>query len=278
MSAARNPADHPLLLIAGSGRYPALLIDQARKAGVPRIFAAVFENETSPEISELADEIRVLRVGQLGKLMDFAKKSHAPHAMMAGQITPGSLYEMRPDVKALFLLARLKERNAETLFGSLSDQLGKVGVEVLPATTFLESHLAPDGRIAGPMPTRRTLEDLAFGFGLARETSRLNIGQSVVVRNGTVLAVEAFEGTDACIRRGGELGKGRAALVKVTKPDQDMRFDVPVVGERTLETARKSGIMAIGVEAGRTLLLDRPEVCRLADNFRISLFGLQTQN
>jgi DUF1009 family protein len=152
--------------------------------------------------------------------------------------------------------------------------LAAAGVTVLPATTFLDDHLATHGLIAGPRPKARVLDDISHGFEIARETSRLDIGQSVVVRNGTVLAVEAVEGTDACIRRGGELGRGQAVLVKVTKPGQDMRFDVPVVGSRTLDEARRSGVTVIAVEAARTLLLDKPSLCAEAADKGITLYGI----
>lgn len=263
---------HTLFLIAGSGGYPALVLREARAAGVRRVVMAAFEGETAPELAAQADEVNWMRVGQLGRLLEAARRSGARHALMAGQIAPRHLFDLRPDFPALMLLARLKTRNAETLFGELARQLEQAGVEVLPATTFLEAHVATPGHIAGPKLKPRILEDLEFGFSIAKETSRMDIGQSVVVRQGTVLAVEAFEGTDACMRRGGELGRRKAVLVKVSKPGQDMRFDVPVVGTRTLEVAKDCGIIAIGVEAGRTLLLDRPAVERACEG--VALYGL----
>jgi DUF1009 family protein len=183
------------------------------------------------------------------------------------------LFNLRPDFKALVLLAKLKERNAETLFGAVAGELEKVGVGLVSATTYLDGHLATPGFIAGPKLKSRYLADLDFGFRIAKETSRLDIGQTVVVKNGTVLAVEAFEGTNEAIRRGGALGRGSATLVKVSKPGQDMRFDVPVIGTRTLEVAAEAGIRAIGVEAGATLLLDRSKVCAEAVRLGISLHG-----
>jgi DUF1009 family protein len=215
-----------------------------------------------------------MRVGQMGRLLDAAKKSGAARALMAGQLAPGNLFDLRPDFKALLILAKLKRRNAETLFGAVADELAKAGLELLSATTFLDDHIAPSGPIAGPRLKPRAIEDLEFGFRIAKESSRLDIGQTVVVKNGTVLAVEAFEGTNEAIRRGGQLGRGGATMVKVSKPDQDMRFDVPVVGEKTLEVAVAAGIRHIGVEAGKTLLLDRPKVCELAQKLSLSIHGL----
>jgi DUF1009 family protein len=148
-----------------------------------------------------------------------------------------------------------------------------VGVQLLPATVFMDEYLAPPGLIAGPKLSRREMEDVAYGFRLAKEVSRLNIGQTVVVKGGTVLAVEAFEGTNATMQRGGELGRKDAVMVKVSKPNQDFRFDVPVIGPRTLETAREARIRVLGVEACRTLLLERRRLLTLADEHRISIYG-----
>jgi DUF1009 family protein len=142
------------------------------------------------------------------------------------------------------------------------------------ATTFLEQHLANEGLIAGPKPKDRILEDIAYGLGIAKEVSRLDIGQTVVVKKGTVLAVEGFDGTDSTIRRGGELGNGEAVVVKVSKPRQDMRFDVPIVGPRTLETAAAAGVAAIAMESGRTLFLEKDQVQSLATQHNITLWGI----
>jgi DUF1009 family protein len=168
---------------------------------------------------------------------------------------------------------KLIEVNDEEIQGEYTYGLEKIGVPLLLATTFLEQHLAPEGHIAGPAAKDRLLDDISYGLGIAKEVSRLDIGQTVVVRNGTVLAVEGFDGTDATIRRGGELGKGKAVVVKVSKPRQDMRFDVPVVGPRTLETAAAAGVTAIAMEAGRTLLLDSDHLREFAVTHRITLWG-----
>ena len=263
-----------LFLIAGNGSYPRLAAKGAREAGVSKVVAAAFEGETDPGLAGFVDEIVWMRVGQLGRLITAAKKSGATASMMAGQIAPGNLFDLRPDFHALLLLAKLKERNAETLFGAIADELEKAGVPLLIATTFLENQLSAEGLIAGPKPKDRLLEDIAYGLGIAKEVSRLDIGQTVVVKKGTVLAVEGFDGTDSTIRRGGELGKGEAVVVKVSKPRQDMRFDVPVVGPRTLETAAAAGVAAIAMEAGRTLFLDKEEVFSLATQHQITLWGI----
>ncbi len=263
-----------LAIIAGNGTYPQAMARAARSAGVARIAVAAFQNETDPALTPLADTFEWLRVGQLGKLLGILKNSGATHAVMAGQIHPSNLFDLRPDFKALVVLAKLKRRNAESIFGAIADEMQAIGVTLLPATTFMEEHLAPVGLIAGPPIKRRVEDDLRYGFHIAKESSRLDIGQTVVVKNGTVLAVEAFEGTNAAMKRGGELGRKDAIMVKVSKPHQDFRFDVPVIGPLTLEAARDARIRALGIEAGKTLLLDQDKLTALAEQYRISIFGL----
>ena len=260
-------------IIAGSSVYPLLLADAARVAGVKKIIVAAFSDETSPEITNRADEIEWLRVGQLGKLLSFFRGANVRHAIMAGQIAPGNLFSLRPDFKAMFLLARLKERNAASIFGAIADQLAEIGVDLLPATTFLDHLLAPAGHIAGPKLKEREETDITFGFEIAKQLSALDVGQTIVVKNGTVLAVEAFEGTNDAILRGGSLGKKNAIVIKVTKPNQDMRFDVPVIGTETLRIGVEAKVRAIAVEAGRTLLLEKAALIDLAERSKISLVG-----
>jgi DUF1009 family protein len=260
-------------IIAGSGVYPLLLADAARVAGVRQVVVAAFTGETSPDMSNRADQMEWLRVGQLGKLLHFFRQSGVRHAIMAGQIAPGNLFNLRPDFKTMFLLARLKERNAESIFGAIADQLAESGVELLPATTFLDHLLAPAGHIAGPKLKEREEGDIAFGFEIAKQLSALDVGQTIVVKNGTVLAVEAFEGTNEAIKRGASLGRKNAIVIKVTKPDQDMRFDVPVIGTETLRVAAEAKVRAIAVEAGRTLLLEKAALIDLAERSKISLVG-----
>jgi DUF1009 family protein len=265
-----------LLIIAGNGRYPFQLAEAARRRGVKRLCAAAFENETDPSLTGLVDDLRWLKVGQLGKLVSYAKETGARHAIMAGQIAPRNLFDLRPDFAALLILAKLKERNAETLFGAVADALAKENVELLPATTFLDEFIAPEGHFAGPKPRRRAHEDIEFGLRIAKEVSRLDIGQTVVVRNGTVLAVEGFEGTNEAIKRGALLGRGQAVAVKVSKPNQDFRFDVPVIGPLTLEAGAESGLSALAIEAGRTLLVEPERLRALADEHKISIIGVKS--
>ncbi len=261
-------------LIAGNGGYPFEWVRNARAAGVRRIVAVAFHGETVPALAECVDEIVWLRVGQLGALLRAFQQRAVSTAVMAGQIAPGNLFDLRPDWKALLILAKLKRRNAESIFGAIAAELSAVGVQLLDATTFMEPALANAGWMGGPKPSGRTVEDYQFGIGIAREMARLDIGQSVVVKKGTVLAVEAFEGTNETIQRGGRLGRGAAVLVKVSKPGQDFRFDVPVIGRETLAVAAASGVGAIVVEAGRTLLLERERLIREAGEKGVTLYGL----
>ncbi len=263
-----------LAIIAGNGVYPHAMVRGARAAGVKRIVVAAFQNETDPSIAALVDAVEWMRVGQLGRMLGFLKGSGARHAVMSGQIAPKNLFDLRPDLKAFLLLAKLKERNAESIFGAIASAMADAGVELLPATSFMEECLAPKGLIAGPTPGRKCLEDIAFGFRIAKESSRLDIGQTVVVKGGTVLAVEAFEGTNAAILRGGSLGKKGAVMAKVSKPGQDLRFDVPVIGPVTLQNAYEAGLSAIGVEAGQTLLLEKEGLCAQAAEYKITIYGV----
>ena len=266
-------APEKLGIIAGNGAYPQMLAVSARAAGVKTICVAAFENETDPTLAEKADHFEWLRVGQLNRMLKFFQDHGVHHAIMVGQIAPKNLFDLRPDWKALLILARLKERNAETIFAAIAAELAKAEVELLPATTFLESHLAAHGVLAGPELSEREREDIEFGLRIAKEISRLDIGQSVVVKNGTVLAVEGFDGTNETIRRGGKLAGEGAILVKVAKPNQDMRFDVPVIGPETVRIAAEAKFRAVAVEEGRTLLLQKDQIFETAEKARISVFG-----
>ena len=258
-------------IIAGNGVYPRLLADAARRAGVKRIVAAAFTDETDDRLAGKVDEIHWMRVGQLGKLIAAFRNDGVTNAIMAGQIAPTNLFDLRPDWKTLLLLARLKRRNAESIFAAIGDELARADITLLPATSFLEDCLAPDGLIAGRKLTRREEDDVAFGFEIAREVSRLDIGQTVIVRNGTVLAVEGLEGTNETIKRGGALGGKNAIMVKVAKPKQDMRFDVPVIGVETVGIAVEAHLRVIAIEAARTLLLEKEALLELAASSNISI-------
>jgi UDP-2,3-diacylglucosamine hydrolase len=264
---------HILGIIAGNGVYPRLLADAARKAGVKKIIAAAYTDETDPVLVQHVDLIEWMRVGQLNRLLKFFNEHKVHHAIMAGQIAPKNLFDLRPDWKALLLLGKLKERNAESIFAAIANELTRIDVELLPATTFLEDCLVPAGLIAGAKLSRREEEDVDLGWKIAKEIARLDIGQTVMVKNGTVVVVEAFEGTNEAIRRGGALAREGAVIVKVAKPNQDMRFDVPVIGRETISVAAEAKIRVIALEAGRTLLLEKDEVILAAQRAKITVLG-----
>jgi len=263
-------------IIAGRGVYPQTFVDAAHaQAEELKLVLAAVINETDEALADQVDVVDWFRVGQLGKMIKYFKRHGVTEAVMVGQITPKNLFDLRPDVRTMLLLARVKERNAESLFGGIADELAKDGITLLPATTFLDDLLPGEGLVYGPALKERAMEDARYGFRIAKETSRLNIGQTVVVRNGTVLAVEAFEGTNACIRRGGELGQGKdVTLAKVSKPNQDFRFDVPVVGPDTIKNCASSGVGVIAIEADKTLMLGGEEVARLCREHKISIVAM----
>lgn len=258
-------------IIAGNRMLPLMLAQQARSMGVKRLVAVAFEGETDPALASLVDEIVWLRVGQLSKMIAAFTRRGIRQCVMAGQIAPKNLYDLRPDLRAMALLLKLKEKNAHTIFGGIADELKKDGVELIEATPWLQPLMPASGFHFGPKLSAEQRADVEFGFGIAKEISRLEIGQIAVVKNGTVLAVEGFEGTDKCLARGGELaGKnGGAIAVKVAKLRHDMRFDIPCIGLRTLETCAAAKISVLALEAGRTLLLEQEACEQLANKNRI---------
>ena len=253
-------ASRPLTLIAGQGNYPILLAERARKAGVS-IRLIELGGETSPELIESFpdNERSAVKVGQVGKLLKELKKFDAGYAVMAGQVTPGKLFKgLHPDLKAIRMLAGLDRKNAETIFGAIGDEIEKAGVHLLDARVFMDEDLAEEG-VMIKSKEKIEPEHLVHGIEIARENARLDVGQGVVVSRGTVLAVEAFEGTNAMLARAGTFGAKNCLFVKMGKPKQDTRFDVPVFGLQTLETLSEANIKNVALESGSVLLLDKPE-------------------
>lgn len=260
-------------LIAGNRSLPLELARLARAGGVRRIVAVGFEGETDPALAPLVDELVWLRVGQLSKLIAAFTDRGVRQCVMAGQIAPKNLFEVRPDLRAVAMLFRLKEKNAHTIFGAIAAELKKDGVELIEATPWLRPIMPERGFRLGPKLTAAQERDVALGFRLAKEVSRLEIGQTVVVKQGTVLAVEGFEGTDRCLARGGELaGRGGGAVaVKVAKERHDLRFDIPCVGRQTLETCLAHGIAVFAFEARKTILLEQPDCREVAERRRLTV-------
>lgn len=263
-------------IIAGSRTLPLLVAAEARKAGIKRLVAVGFDGETDPHIAEQVDEVVWLKVGQLSKMIAAFRDRGVKHCVMAGQIAPKNLFDLRPDLRAMWMLFRLKEKNAHTIFGGIAQELAKEGIELIEATPWLKPAMPASGFRLGKALSKAQLEDVDLGFGIAKEISRLEIGQTVVVKEGTVLAAEGFEGTDRCLARGGELAgkKGGAVAVKVAKPNHDMRFDIPCIGAQTIQTCIDSGISVLVFEAEKTILLERQEVERLIEkNGRMTLLS-----
>jgi len=268
-----NSVFDSLGLIAGNRWLPIEFARQARKLGVKRLVAVAFQGETEPALAALVDEIVWLKVGQLSKMIAVFTERGIKQCVMAGQIAPRNLYEIRPDLRAMGLLFRLKEKNAHTIFGAIAEELKKDGVELIEATPWLQPLMPGHGFLLGPKPSAVQHADVAFGFKIAKEISRLEIGQTVVVKDGTVLAVEGFEGTDQCLVRGGQLAgnEGGAIAVKVAKAHHDMQFDIPCLGPQTLETCAAAGIAVLAMESGKTLILEQEACERLAARHRIAL-------
>ena len=244
--------------------------------GVKRLVAVAFDHETDAALAQLVDSIAWVKVGQLGKMISAFVDNGVKQCVMVGQIAPKNLFDVRPDLRAVKLLLTMKEKNAHTIFGAIAEELRHAGIELIEATPWLAPLMAPAGFHLGPNLSDEQRADVQFGFRIAKEVSRLEIGQLVVVKNGTVLAVEGFEGTDRCLARGGELaGKsGGAAAVKVAKEKHDMRFDIPCIGLKTIQTCAESGVGVLALEAGKTLVLDQEEISTLARREKISLVTL----
>jgi len=264
----------PIALIAGQGVYPQLVAKSVREAGIPLKLIA-FEGETAPELVATFPEAHrhTVRVGQVGKTLRLLEGFGAGYALMAGQVTPGRLFHgLQPDLKAARILLSLRRRNAETIFGAVAKEIEALGIRLLDARAFLDDQLAAPGCMTGRrFPIDR--EDVDHGVHIARECARLDIGQGCVVRKGTVLAVEAFEGTDEMLRRAGALRADGALFVKTVKARQDFRFDVPCFGILTLETMRGSGIRAAALESKGVILLDKQAVLEKARSWGIALLG-----
>ncbi|MGV3772245.1 MAG: LpxI family protein [Verrucomicrobiales bacterium] len=256
------PKIESLGIIAGSHSLPLLIAREARENGIRRIVAVAFEGETDPTISSVVDEVVWLKVGQLTRMIAAFRDRGVRHCVMAGQIAPKNLFDVRPDLRAVVMLFKLKEKNAHTIFGAIADELAKEDVQLIEATPWLKKAMPQSGFRLGPKLSNEQREDVEFGYRIAKEVSRLEIGQTVVVKDGVVLAVEGFEGTDACLKRGGELAskKGGAVAVKVAKAQHDMRFDIPCVGSRTVQVCQESGIAVLAVESGKAILLERDKV------------------
>jgi UDP-2,3-diacylglucosamine hydrolase len=261
-------------LIAGGGQFPLRVADGARAKGL-QVVAAAHRGETDPTLSDRVDEIVWVKLGQLGQIIRAFKKRRIGRAVMAGTITKKRMFEnILPDLRGLKVMSRLAVFHDDDILRAVAEELLKEGIEIVHSATFVPELMAPEGCLTRKKPTKAEEEEIRFGWRIAKELGRLDIGQCVVVRKKTVLALEAMEGTDETILRGGALAREKAVVVKVSKPNQDLRFDVPSVGLGTIEVMARVKAAILAVEAGKTLLFDRSEMIAYADKNGICITSL----
>jgi UDP-2,3-diacylglucosamine hydrolase len=261
-------------LIAGKGQFPLLFAQAARQQGAA-VIAVAHRGETDPALAGLVAELHWIYVGQLGKIIRIFKAAGVSRAVMAGGITRGRLFrEFRPDWRALSVVRRAGAGQDDRLLRAVADEMAREGITIAPSTLFLDDLLAPAGRLSRRPPTPAEMEDIDLGARVARELGRLDIGQCAVVRRQMVVALETIEGTDETIRRGGALAGAGAVVVKMSKPNQDLRFDVPAVGLDTIAAMRQVQAAVLALEAGKTLIFDRPEMLEAAGQAGIAVWGI----
>jgi DUF1009 family protein len=258
-------------LIAGNGEFPFLVVEGAKKQGASLAVVAIRE-ETDKRIEEIAEKVIWVGIGQLGKMISFFKNEGVERAIMAGQVKHVQIFSgAMPDMRMLKMLWNLPRRNTDALIGGVADELAREGIELIDSTYFIKDNLAQPGILTKRKPTEIEQGNIEYGLHIAGEIARLDLGQTIVVRAKACVAIEAMEGTDAVIRRAGELANGKLTVVKVAKPEQDMRFDVPVVGLPTIQTMIVAGATCLSITAGKTLIFDREEMLKLADKNKICI-------
>lgn len=258
-------------LIAGSGQFPMLFSKRAREKGYT-VYAVAHKKETDPALEAFVDDIEWVHLGQVKRLLKFFKKHQVTEAVMMGAIQKTRMFtDIRPDTKALAMVAGMRHTHDDGLLRAFAGLLEREGVRIEASTLLLPEMLASPGCWTRRKPNREESADVELGWRLVKEIGRLDIGQCIVLAGGSVLAVEAIDGTDATIRRGGELGHGRAVVVKVCKPAQDDRFDIPAVGVQTVRTMQEAGARVLVIEAGKAIVFDREEMIALADQLDIAI-------
>jgi UDP-2,3-diacylglucosamine hydrolase len=263
-------------LIAGNGRFPFLVLEAARCQGIEMVVAAIKE-ETSPDIERQAKTVHWMSLGQLGKLIKTFKAEGVTKAIMAGQVKHKQIFSgILPDLKMMQVLATLATRNTDSLIGAVARVLEDEGIYLVESTAFLEPLLPQAGVLTKRALSTDEQRDIDYGYTLARQLGRLDVGQTVVVADAACVAVEAMEGTDAVIERAASLVNGRALrVVKLAKPNQDLRFDVPVIGIPTVSAMKRAGVTAMAIEARKTLMIDREELLRAADAAGIAIVAVE---
>jgi UDP-2,3-diacylglucosamine hydrolase len=272
-------------LIAGNGRFPFMVVEGARRAGVSLSVAAIRE-ETDPQIEKEVDSLTWVGIGQLGKLIRFFKGEGVEKAIMAGQVRHVQIFSRAiPDARMLKMLLKLPRRNTDSLIGAIAAELATEGIDLIDSTYFLQDYLANEGVLTRRKPTAAERADIEYGLDIAREITRLDLGQTIVVRGKACVAIEAMEGTDATIRRAGQLmrgetehpiqlGHGPLTVLKLAKPNQDMRFDVPVVGVPTIDAMADAGAACLCITARKTLMFERQEMIDLANKKKIAIVAV----
>jgi DUF1009 family protein len=262
-------------LIAGNGRFPLIFSRAARLQGLS-VVAVAHRGETEPEIEHCVDDLTWIEVGQIEPIVATFRGRGVRRAVMAGGIRKAALLEhFAPDERGMRFLSKLGTWSDDAVLRGLAAELEEEGIEVVESTLFLSALLTPEGPLTSHALSEQQWRDVRYGLAAARGIGRWDIGQTVVVKSGVVVAVEAVEGTDAALRRGGDLGRGGAVAVKVSKPGQDLRFDVPAVGPETVRSCRAAGVDVLALEAGRTLLLDRDELVAAAESSGLAVVGVR---
>jgi UDP-2,3-diacylglucosamine hydrolase len=260
-------------LIAGNGQFPFLVAEGARASGASLCVVAIKE-ETDPRIDDVAETVQWVGIGQLGKMLSFFKEQGVEKAVMAGQVKHIQIFSGAiPDMRMVKMLWNLPRRNTDALIGAVATELAKEGIELIDSTYFIQDQLAPQGAITKRKPSDDETENIEYGIDIAHRIAGLDLGQTIVIRSRACVAIEAMEGTDATVRRAGELANGKLTVVKVAKPDQDMRFDVPVVGVPTIQAMIDAGATCLSITAGKTLIFDRDEMVALANKNKLAIIG-----
>ncbi|VGO21367.1 LpxI family protein [Pontiella sulfatireligans] len=266
-----------LIIISGRDQYPRMLAKAARAAGVQRIVVLGFKGETNREMAALADEVHWVPLGSMRLFLDTLQFTGIKHAVMVGQIGMHNVFHLRLDKLAKKLYRSLETRNAHSIYGTVADEIEKLGIEVLPGNAFMECYTPEAGQLSKRAPTEREQADIELGLKLVRGTSDFEIGQTVAIKDGIIIAVEAWEGTNQTIKRAGKVGKAGCVIIKVPKTGHDMRFDIPVVGAKTFKVMKKAKVSCLAVEAGKTILLEKEKLIALADQYNMAFVAVQTQ-